>query len=123
MATSTAPITWAQRKGTVLFTIVLPDVVDSSVKLSEQKLSFSGKSNGKSYASELEFFAPLNEADAESKFEVKPRGVTFHILKKEESWWPRLLADKAKEKNQVSIDWARFKDEDEAEGGFGAADT
>ena len=69
-------MTWAQRKGTVLFTLGLPDVQDASVTLTATKLSFSGKSNGKAYASELEFFAPLNEADAESKFEVKPRGVS-----------------------------------------------
>ena len=116
-------MTWAQRKGTVLFTLGLPDVQDASVTLTASKLSFSGKSNGKAYASELEFFAPLDEKAAESKYEVKPRGVTFHIQKAEESWWPRLLADKSKEKNQVSIDWSKFKDEDEAEGGFGAAET
>jgi hypothetical protein len=116
-------VTWAQRTGTVLFTLGLPDVQDASVTLSATKLSFSGKSNGKAYASELEFFAPLDEKAAESKYEVKPRGVTFHIQKAEESWWPRLLADKSKEKNQVSIDWSKFKDEDEAEGGFGAAET
>jgi len=45
------------------------------------------------------------------------------IKKKEddqEEFWPRLLKDKAKEKNQVKIDWDRYVDEDEEEdaGGF-----
>ncbi len=54
-----------------------------------------------------------------SKYEVKPRNIQFHIVKKDgETWWPRLLKDKAKEKNQVAIDWSRYVDEDEAEGGF-----
>jgi len=48
--------------------------------------------------------------------------VRFLVHKKEEGWWPRLLKDKAKEKNQVKIDWSRYKDEDEAEGGFSAAE-
>lgn len=35
-------------------------------------------------------------------------------------FWPRLLKDKAKEKNQVKIDWDKYVDEDEEEeaGGF-----
>jgi hypothetical protein len=45
----------------------------------------------------------------------------MHILKKEkedEEFWPRLLKDKAMEKNQVNIDWDRYVDEDEEDGGF-----
>jgi cytosolic prostaglandin-E synthase len=45
----------------------------------------------------------------------------MHIKKKDESeeeFWPRLLKDKEKEKNQVKIDWDRYVDEDEADGGF-----
>jgi prostaglandin-E synthase len=58
-----------------------------------------------------------------STFNVLPRSVQMHILKKdkeEEEFWPRLLKDKALEKNQVKIDWDRFVDEDEEEeeGGF-----
>lgn len=45
----------------------------------------------------------------------------MHILKKDkedEEFWPRLLKDKAMEKNQVNIDWDRYVDEDEEDGGF-----
>ena len=38
--------------------------------------------------------------------------------KEEEEFWPRLLKDKALEKNQVKIDWDRYVDEDEEEEGF-----
>lgn len=38
----------------------------------------------------------------------------------DEEFWPRLLKDKALEKNQVKIDWDRYVDEDEEDeaGGF-----
>jgi len=36
----------------------------------------------------------------------------------EEAFWPRLLKDKALEKNQVKIDWDRYVDEDEEVEGF-----
>ena len=64
---------------------------------------------------------PTTPFSQESKFEVKPRCIQFHINKKEgDVWWPRLLKDKVKEKNQVQVDWSRYVDEDEADGkGFG----
>ena len=36
----------------------------------------------------------------------------------QDEFWPRLLEDKALEKNQVKIDWDRYVDEDEEEEGF-----
>jgi hypothetical protein len=46
----------------------------------------------------------------------------MHVMKKnkEEEFWPRLLEDKHLEKNQVTVDWSRYVDEDEEdeEGGF-----
>lgn len=47
----------------------------------------------------------------------------MHVLKSKEDsdgFWPRLLKDKNLEKNQVTIDWDRYVDEDEERdvGGF-----
>ena len=99
---STAPIQWAQRKASVFFTILLNDVKDAKIDLSEDKMKFTGSSGGKTYTSDLEFFGALDKDNEASKYEVKPRSVTFHIQKKDDSvWWPRLLKDKSKEKNQV----------------------
>jgi len=47
----------------------------------------------------------------------------MHVQKaKEDSdgFWPRLLKDKTLEKNQVTVDWDRYVDEDEEQdkGGF-----
>lgn len=84
-------------------------------------MKFNGKSSDKDYEVNIEFFKAV---DAEgSTYKVLPRSVHMHILKKdkeEEEFWPRLLKDKALEKNQVKIDWDRYVDEDEEqeEGGF-----
>ncbi len=32
---------------------------------------------------------------------------------KKEGFWPRLLADKAKEKNNVTVDWDKYIDEED----------
>jgi hypothetical protein len=41
MAAASAPIQWAQRHGSVYFTIVLPDVKDAAIDLREDKMIFS----------------------------------------------------------------------------------
>lgn len=92
---------------------------DETITLSDSGLVFKGKSEDKEYEVNIEFFKPV---DAEgSTYKVLPRSVQMHILKKdkeEEGFWPRLLKDKALEKNQVKIDWNRYVDEDEEEEGF-----
>lgn len=86
-----APIQWAQRKDSVYMTvrchgvfaqsspigralahppllflshlqIILPDVKDAKIELSDAKLIFSGTSNGKVYKADLELFADLDSA-------------------------------------------------------------
>jgi hypothetical protein len=46
--------------------------------------------------------------------------VHFNIKKKnvDEEFWGRLLADKTKEKNNVTADWSRWVDEDESPDDF-----
>ena len=80
-----------------------------------------GKSGGKDYEVDIEFFKAVDASAKGSTYKVLPRNVQMHIMKKEddkEEFWPRLLADKAKEKNQVQVDWDRYVDEDEEDGGF-----
>jgi cytosolic prostaglandin-E synthase len=119
MSTNTAPIKYAQRKNSLYLTIALPDVKDEKIVLTDTELKFSGMSEGKSYEVSIEF---LKAVDADgSTYKVLPRSVQMHILKKdkeEDEFWPRLLKDKALEKNQVKIDWDRYVDEDEEEEGF-----
>merc|ERR1712037_960682 len=80
---------------------------------------FKGKSEDKEYEVDIIFLKPV---DAEgSTYKVLPRSVQMHVMKKdkkEEDFWPRLLKDKALEKNQVKTDWDRYVDEDQEEEGF-----
>ena len=119
MTANTAPIKYAQRSDSLYLTIALPDVKDEKITLTDTGLEFKGTSGDKPYEVNIEF---MKEVDAEgSTYKVLPRSVQMHILKKdkeEEEFWPRLLKDKALEKNQVKIDWDRYVDEDEEEEGF-----
>ena len=103
--------------------ITLIDVKDETINLSDSELHFKGKSNGKDYEVNIEFFKSVDSEG--SKYNVLPRSIQMHIMKKkgddgdeEEEFWPRLLKDKALEKNQVKVDWDRYVDEDEEEEGF-----
>ena len=97
---------------------------DQTINLSDSALHFKGKSQDKEYEVNIEFFKAVDSEG--SKYNVLPRSIQMHIMKKksdgdeEEEFWPRLLKDKALEKNQVKIDWDRYVDEDEEEeaGGF-----
>ena len=105
----------------------MTDVKDESINLSDTELHFKGKSGDKDYEVNIEFFKAV---DAEgSKYNVLPRSIQMHIMKKkkkeekddedeDEEFWPRLLKDKLKEKNQVKVDWDRYVDEDEEYEGF-----
>lgn len=126
MTVNTAPVKWAQRSDSLYLTIALPDVKEETINLSDTELHFKGKSEDKDYEVNLQFYKPVDSEG--SKYNVLPRSVQMHIMKKtkgdgdddddEEEFWPRLLQDKALEKNQVKIDWNRYVDEDEEEEGF-----
>jgi len=116
---NTAPIKWAQRSDSLYITIALADVKEESIDLADESLKFKGKSENKDYEVDIAFLKPV---DAEgSTYKILPRSVQMHVMKKEkdeEEFWPRLLKDKALEKNQVKVDWDRYVDEDEEEEGF-----
>lgn len=87
--------------------------------MTDTELKFEGTSGDKNYKVNIEFIKPV-DADG-STYKVLPRSIQMHILKKdkeEDEFWPRLLKDKALEKNQVKIDWDRYVDEDEEDEGF-----
>jgi len=124
---NTAPVKWAQRSDSLYLTIALADIKDETINLTDTGLIFKGKSQDKDYEINIDFFKAV---DAEgSKYNVLPRSVQMHVMKKaeegdedkdedEETFWPRLLKDKSLEKNQVKIDWDRYVDEDEEKEGF-----
>ena len=55
-----APVKWAQRKDSLYVTIGLADVSDADVKLTQNKLVFTGKSGGKNYTLDLELVCIRN---------------------------------------------------------------
>jgi len=116
--TKTAPVKWAQRKDSLYVTISLSDVTDHSINLTDKVLTFSGKSDGKNYSVELTFFKDVQTEG--SVWNVLPMSIQMKINKKEkdEEFWPRLLLDKQKEKTNVTVDWAKYVDEDEEKEGF-----
>lgn len=60
MAVSKAPVIWAQRAGSVYFTVNVPDVKDAQISLTETTLVFKGTSRGTAYEATLEFFAEID---------------------------------------------------------------
>jgi len=109
----TAPIKWAQRSDSLFLTIAIADCKDETVNLTDDKLVFTGKSGGKEYAVDISFFKKCN--GEKSTYKVNPRSIQMLVIKdeEEEDFWPRLLKDKVKEKNQVTIDWDKYVDQDE----------
>lgn len=56
---NTAPVKWAQRKDSLYVTITLSDVKDHKIDLTNQKIVFSGTSNGKKYSLDLELVSSV----------------------------------------------------------------
>jgi len=119
-ATITAPIQWAQREDSLYVTISLPDIKDETITITDDKLQFTGTSDGAAFSGELELFAKC--VATTSSFKVMPRSVQCVLFKEkvegqegEDCFWPRLLKDKAQEKNQVKVDWDKWVDADEEE--------
>ena len=115
-----APVTWAQRKGELFVTIELPDVEKdtASITLTDERLTFAGRSQGNDYSLELEWLKSNGGIDSSaegSKYVIKPRHVQFILVKKEEGFWLRLLEDKQLQKTNVRVDFSRYIDSDEEE--------
>lgn len=126
------PISWAQRAEYVLLTIALQDTTDVTIELKEEGklLHFACTApEDKRYAYTLRFYAAITPE--ESQHVVRPRQIELKLKKKfrtsaeeaeeDEIEWPRLTEDKAKHPN-ITIDWSKWKDEDEQEAGGGADD-
>jgi len=134
---------WAQDKDNLYISIELGDVENGKVDIKSNGVSFRGTSNKKEYGVDLELHADVDEKA--SSFAVKPR-VTEVLLKKappaapapaaaeekkdakpakkpekKSSYWPQLLKDKNRYKQQCQIDWSRWVDEDEEGSGGGRA--
>mmetsp|Transcript_6247 Transcript_6247/g.7855 ORF Transcript_6247/g.7855 Transcript_6247/m.7855 type:complete len:336 (+) Transcript_6247:218-1225(+) len=111
----TAPVKWAQRKGSIFLTIDLPDVDEKTAKieLEDKKLTFKGTSEDKDYHVEIEFLHEIDSKAEDTKYSIKPRGVSFFLVKKEEGSWSRLLENKQLQRTNVKVDFNKWVDSDE----------
>ena len=117
------PLKWAQRADTVFITIDVADCTEIKTDIDEasNKLIFSATTtkDGQTlkYACDLELFEPIVKAG--SKWNTKGRNVIFCVEKKDkeaDEWWPRLTKEKGKNP-LITIDWAKWKDQDEEDEG------
>lgn len=72
----------------------------------------------------MDLWGEVDPEDEESKYDVTPREIVFHIMKKdkEADHWPYLLKDKSISKAHCAADWDRYMDQDdEEEAGAGGA--
>jgi len=115
---NTAQIKWAQRADFLYVTIDLHGVTNESVTFTETTLHFTGESEGKNFEAKVEFYQPI--LPEESSYQTHPLGVEMIVKKDKEKrndgekgFWPRLLKDKRLEKNEVTVDWKHYVDEDD----------
>jgi len=105
-------IKWAQRKDRLYVTIELIEVKDPIIELTDDnKLKFTGSSDGKDYKLDLELFGEVNKE--ESKWTLDTRNIFLNIKKKEKGpHWTFINKDKVKH-NYIKFDWNNYVEEDE----------
>jgi cytosolic prostaglandin-E synthase len=123
MNTTHSPnIKWAERKDKLYVTIELNDVKNPTINLTEDnRIVFSGSSQDKEYALDLELFGEINRAD--SKWTLDTRNIFLNIKKaKKGTYWNYINKDK-KKYNYIHVDWNLYIEEDDEDvapeqGGF-----
>ena len=112
---------WAERKDKLFVTIELIEVKDAKIDIvNENRLTFSGTSEGKLYSLDIELFGEVNKE--ESKWTLDARNIFLSIKKKTKGpHWNFINKDK-KKYNNIKVDWALYVDEDEEEEKMGGGD-
>ncbi|CAL0311092.1 unnamed protein product [Lupinus luteus] len=111
-------VKWAQRVDKVYVTVQLADSKDAKVDLTPDGVftfSASAGTGGNQYELKLELFDKVNVE--ESKINVGMRSIFCVVQKAESEWWKRLLRAEGKAPHYVKVDWDKWVDEDEDEGG------
>ncbi|XP_019440866.1 PREDICTED: uncharacterized protein Os08g0359500-like isoform X9 [Lupinus angustifolius] len=111
-------VKWAQRVDKVYVTVQLADSKDAKVDLTPDGVftfSASAGTGDNQYELKLELFDKVNVE--ESKINVGVRSIFCVVQKAENEWWKRLLRAEGKAPHYVKVDWDKWVDEDEDEGG------
>jgi cytosolic prostaglandin-E synthase len=119
MESTVVPLKWAQHKKVVFLTLEAKNLSETGRTISltpEGHLHFEGtnKVTNAHYHLDLNLFEDV--VVETTKWKVTDYCIQFSITKKNEtdSFWPRLTKEKTK-MNFISVDWARWVDEDEAD--------
>ena len=98
-------ITWAQNSKMIYLNIILEPNDMSNIELLDNKVKF--KHDEYSFEFELE-----NNIDIENSIINKNRIYEINLVKKDNKFWNNLLKNNKLYKNNISIDWNRWIDED-----------
>ncbi|KDP28144.1 hypothetical protein JCGZ_13915 [Jatropha curcas] len=113
-------VKWAQRVDKVFITVLLPDAKNAKVNLEpEGVFTFSASAGAENHVYELklELFDKVNVE--ESKINIGVRSIFCIVEKAEKVWWKKLLRGDGKPPHYLKVDWDKWVDEDEDDGGLG----
>ncbi|KAJ4727666.1 HSP20-like chaperone [Melia azedarach] len=111
-------VKWAQRADKIFVTVQLPDAKNAKVNLEpEGVFTFSASAGAENHVYELklELFDKVNVE--ESKINIGVRSIFCILEKAEKGWWKRLLRGEGKTPHYIKVDWDKWVDEDEDNGG------
>ncbi|KAF2298437.1 hypothetical protein P3X46_003191 [Hevea brasiliensis] len=113
-------VKWAQRVDKVFITVLLPDAKNAKVNLEPEGVftfSASAGAGDNLYELKLELHDKVNVE--ESKINIGVRSIFCILEKAEKGWWKKLLRGDGKPPHYLKVDWDKWVDEDEDDGGLG----
>nr|QDY51704.1 CS domain protein [Mimiviridae sp. ChoanoV1] len=103
-------ILWAQDRTHLFITLEIPDFNNQEILFSSTNVYIKGTSDKINYEYKIDLY---NEIDSNnSSWVIKKNCIELKILKSKAYYWQKLTKVK---KNNIKIDWQRWKDEDDDE--------
>jgi len=116
-----APVKWAQRGELVYVNFQVQDIENPDVSVEKGKVTYRAVSKDKEkYETVLNLYGEV--LPEESKWVNRDRGAEFVLIKAQPGFWKRLLKEDTKY-HWLSVDFNRWKDEDDSEDEGGAGGT
>jgi len=116
-----APVKWAQRSDLVYVNFQVQDIDKPEISVEKDKVTYRAVSKDKQkYETVLHLFGEVKPED--SKWVNRERGAEFVLIKAQPGFWKRLLKEDTKY-HWLSVDFNRWKDEDDSEDEGGAGGT
>ncbi|XP_022770920.1 uncharacterized protein OsI_027940-like [Durio zibethinus] len=116
-------IKWAERADKVYLTVLLPDSKNAKVNLEpEGVFTFSATAGADNNLYEVKLDLHDKVIVEESKINIGVRSIFCILEKAEKVWWKKLLRGGGKIPHYIKVDWDKWVDEDEDNGGPGDID-